>query len=164
MLIDWSFIGPPRYYQLNATKKIRKTLDSLFLANLLSRLNIKFPSESGFFTFRLLFVWTPKGHWYLTPPIPLLRWTMERSLDAIPHSIRPVVQMLYEWKLVSWFFEFPSNEKLMTLHKKWSFPLRISLVNMAKSAVYCGFGHIRWRNPQWKTSFCTVWRQQNCIR
>ena len=31
---------------------------------------------------------------------------------------------------------------LYTLHKKWSFPLRISSLNMTKSA----FGHIYWRN------------------
>ena len=30
----------------------------------------------------------------------------------------------------------------ITLHKKWSFPLRISLVNVIKSAC-----HIYWRNP-----------------
>ena len=29
-----------------------------------------------------------------------------------------------------------------TLHKKWSFPLRISWVNVTKSAVSCRFGHI----------------------
>ena len=34
-----------------------------------------------------------------------------------------------------------------TLHKKWSFPLRISSVNMTKSAGNCKFGHIYWRNP-----------------
>ena len=35
-----------------------------------------------------------------------------------------------------------------TLHKKWSFPLRISPVNVTKSAALsCGFGHIYWRNP-----------------
>ena len=34
-----------------------------------------------------------------------------------------------------------------TLHKKWSFPLRISSVNVTKSAGTCGFGHIYWRNP-----------------
>ena len=28
------------------------------------------------------------------------------------------------------------------LHRKWSFPLRISSVNVIKSAVSCGFGHI----------------------
>ena len=35
-----------------------------------------------------------------------------------------------------------------TLHKKWSFPLRISSVNVTKSA-----GNFYWRNPWWKTSF-----------
>ena len=30
------------------------------------------------------------------------------------------------------------------LHKKWSFSLRISSVNVAGN---CGFGHIYWRNP-----------------
>ena len=29
-----------------------------------------------------------------------------------------------------------------TLHKKWSFPLKISSVNVTKSAGNCGFGHI----------------------
>ena len=33
------------------------------------------------------------------------------------------------------------------LHKKWSFPLRISSVNVTESAVFLGFGHIYWRNP-----------------
>ena len=46
---------------------------------------------------------------------------------------------------------------LLTLHEKWSFPLRIFSVNMTKSAGNCGFGHIYWRNPQWKTSlYCAV--------
>ena len=31
--------------------------------------------------------------------------------------------------------------------KKWSFSLRISSVNVTKSAVSCGFGHIYKRNP-----------------
>ena len=34
-----------------------------------------------------------------------------------------------------------------TPHKKLSFPLRISPVNVTKSAVSCGFGHIYWRSP-----------------
>ena len=29
----------------------------------------------------------------------------------------------------------------------------ISSVNMTKSAGNCGFGHIYWRNPLWKTLF-----------
>ena len=36
--------------------------------------------------------------------------------------------------------------KLNSLIKKCSFPLRISSVNMTKSAGICGFGHIYWRN------------------
>ena len=28
------------------------------------------------------------------------------------------------------------------LHKKWSFPLRISSINVTKSTGNCGFGHI----------------------
>ena len=39
------------------------------------------------------------------------------------------------------------KEIYTTLHKKWSFPLRVSSVNVTKSAVACGFGHIYWRNP-----------------
>ena len=35
----------------------------------------------------------------------------------------------------------------ITMHKKWSFPLSISSVNVTKSAVSCKFGHIYWRNP-----------------
>ena len=37
--------------------------------------------------------------------------------------------------------------------KKWSFPLRISSVNVTESPGNCGFGHIYWRNPSWTTSF-----------
>ena len=56
---------------------------------------------------------------------------------------------------------------LLLLHKKWSFPLRISSVNVSKSTVSCRFGHIYWRNPQWKTSFfCAVscFRRHDCLR
>ena len=41
---------------------------------------------------------------------------------------------------------------LFPLRKKRSFALRISSVNVTKFAVFCGFGHIYWRNPQWKSS------------
>ena len=45
----------------------------------------------------------------------------------------------------------------LSQHKKWSFPLRISSVNVTKSSENCGFGHIYWRNPQRKT--CAVYQQ-----
>ena len=35
---------------------------------------------------------------------------------------------------------------------KWSSPLSVSSVNVTKSAVFCGFGQIYWKNPHWKAS------------
>ena len=43
------------------------------------------------------------------------------------------------------------------MHKKWNFPLRISSLNVTKSAVSSGFGHIYWRNSKWKTPFVVQW-------
>ena len=39
------------------------------------------------------------------------------------------------------------SKTLQTRHEKWSFPLKISSVNVTKSADSCWFGHIYWRNP-----------------
>ena len=40
-----------------------------------------------------------------------------------------------------------SDRKLQPrLHKKWSFPLRVSSVNVTRSAENCVFGHIYWKN------------------
>ena len=45
----------------------------------------------------------------------------------------------------------------LSLHKKWSFLLRISSVNVTKSAWNCRFGQIYCRNPWSKTSFFVQW-------
>ena len=55
---------------------------------------------------------------------------------------------------------FTQPHALIWMHKKWSFPWRISSVNMTKSAVSCGVGHIYWRNPSRKTSFFVHWYGQ----
>ena len=47
--------------------------------------------------------------------------------------------------------------KERALHKKWSFPLKVSSVNVTKNIVSGGFGHIYWRNLWWKTSFFVQW-------
>ena len=62
-----------------------------------------------------------------------------------------------------WFFlnalkAWPSVWKIhfnlpFTLHKKLSFPLRISSIIVTKYTVY----HFYWRNPLWKTSFFVQW-------
>ena len=47
-----------------------------------------------------------------------------------------------------WMHFRKTYRKCFPLHKKWSFPLiRISPVNVTKSAGNCGFGHIYWRHP-----------------
>ena len=45
---------------------------------------------------------------------------------------------------------------IQILHKKWSFPLRISSVNVTKSGIPCGFGHIYWRNLYENFTFCVM--------
>ena len=61
------------------------------------------------------------------------------------------------WKKFSWIkLQEPFLIVWITLHKKWSYRLWISSVNVNKPAGNCGFGHIYWRNPWWKTSFF-VW-------
>ena len=47
---------------------------------------------------------------------------------------------------------------MRTLQKKWSFPLRISSVNVTNSAFSCKFGHIYRRNPKCKSSFLVQWQ------
>ena len=39
-----------------------------------------------------------------------------------------------------------SDSQMLPLHKKWSFALEISSVNVTKSTGNCEFGHIYWRN------------------
>ena len=46
-----------------------------------------------------------------------------------------------------YLFYFWSLKQLITLQKKRSYPLKIFSVNVTKSEVSCGFGHIYGRNP-----------------
>ena len=57
---------------------------------------------------------------------------------------------IFNFSLFVYFREFlrkDKRESTMNTAKKWSFPLKISPVNVTKSAVSCGLGHIDWRNP-----------------
>ena len=55
--------------------------------------------------------------------------------------------------------------------RKWNFPLRISSVNLTKSAGNCRFGHIYCRNPSWNISFFVqcrclfhnIWHSWRCL-
>ena len=67
------------------------------------------------------------------------------------------------WVIIGFDEFFKDKTRLLPLHKKWTFPLRISSVNVTKSAVSCGFGHICWRNPWWKTSFFVQSKYLHCF-
>ena len=62
--------------------------------------------------------------------------------DIADNAVRLTPQEELEEDAVSRSTE-PSGIIFHSLHKKWSFPLRISAVNVTKSA----FGQIYWRNP-----------------
>ena len=95
----------------------------------------------------------------LDPPLVVvfqLRWLQEFSLKnvqqkkfiirwnrAIEIFILNLAQNYYRKELLS----VKQYKNLPTLHKKWSFPLRICSVNMAKFTFFYGYGHVYWRNP-----------------
>ena len=89
---------------------------------------------------------------FRTTVLTKIKWKLvlmivfKNSIETKPPSF---MNSLHKWQNVHTHDLF----KGMTLHKKWSFPLRISSVNVTNTAVSCGFGHIYWRNSQWKTSF-----------
>ena len=66
------------------------------------------------------------NEWIVTPPFFMKFWHKEHFSD----------KSFNKWL-----------GKNMSLQKKWSFPLSVSSVNVTKSAVSFGFGHIYWRNP-----------------
>ena len=51
----------------------------------------------------------------------------------------------------------PQQIAPQTLHNKWSFPLRIFSVNVTKSEISSGFGHIYWKYPNEKLHFFVQW-------
>ena len=64
------------------------------------------------------------------------------SKQDMPSTIREVFLI---WWFLNFLKRFSTQGKRtisFILHKKWSFPLKISSVNVINSAVSCGFGHI----------------------
>ena len=70
------------------------------------------------------------------------------------HAVSWLVEDLFDSTFLEIFSSvYPMKMKHCTIDtqlihcKKWSLPLRISSVNVTKSAASCPFGHIWWRNP-----------------
>ena len=55
------------------------------------------------------------------------------------------INVFFRFRSNRFFYIYLNSETLITLHKKWRFPLRISAVNVNESAVSFWFGHIYWR-------------------
>ena len=55
--------------------------------------------------------------------------------------------------LKSFFVNIRKINSTLSLHKKWSFQMRIPSVNVTRSTGNYEFSHIYRRNPYWKTSF-----------
>ena len=61
-----------------------------------------------------------------------------------------IIEGRVEWSWLFWQLIRGNNQSYSVqsiLHKKWSFSLRISSVNLTKSVGNWGFSHIYWRNP-----------------
>ena len=78
-----------------------------------------------------------------------LSWRMSilHRNQAIDFQSKPMDWFLYDMDHRHEGVKLSKKIIEILLHKKWSFSLRISLVNRNKSAVSWGFGHIYWRNP-----------------
>ena len=62
--------------------------------------------------------------------------------DLRHERVKDIFERELEWIFPNNFCSYRSMKEEYSLHKKWSFPLRIFSVNVTKSAVSCGFCHI----------------------
>ena len=133
---------------------LKKSITAVFLW-LLRKFSLreKWPySESFWSVFSR--IWAEYGETPLISPYSVQMWknTDQKNSEYEKFSGSVSEQLFLRALLNTWikhkdFFRSSYPEALRTLHKKWSFPLRISSVNVTKSAVSCGFGHLYWRNP-----------------
>ena len=73
-------------------------------------------------------------------------YVIKRTSDSGFFKVK--VDESVEWpKFICLCIDFSDHLGEQTRHKKWNFSLRISSVNVTKSAGNCGFGHIYWINP-----------------
>ena len=112
----------------------------------------------------LKYIWHQHLHSFL-PNLLVLKYIFKTYL-----FIKRLQDLIFEvnsWKVLKIlmvlrkiFHIFGSNQRSAfnlwftdSLHKRWSFPLRVFSVNVTKSTVFCGFGHIYWRNLDEKNHF-----------
>ena len=104
--------------------------------------------------------------------------TYHENINSGQYCIKVLLKWMKNYKFIRWLYFWPFLNQVIclicfSLHRKlcsflfqtrsectaqkWSFPLRISSVNVTKSAIFSGIGHIYWRNSEWKILFFVQW-------
>ena len=139
------------YFQQNIQKWLGRlpVIYSISSANLENRFKIDICVKSITsllclsFNFFFFFIW-------LTVFLSKITTSKLKSLrksfvgPTVHSNVTSTKTTCFEWRAWSWWY-WPMQ--VWALHKKWSFPLRISPVNVTKSAGNCAFGHIYRINP-----------------
>ena len=121
---------------------------------LLRKVNYRKSAINGLLLFLSFFPWSRSNRKQMH--IYTNEW--EEFLLTYLVGIHPVAGIPKKWKFVFYmpdtvyfysfiFFNFIWKTTTHTLHKIWSFPLRISSVDVTKPSISCGSCHIYWRNP-----------------
>ena len=91
---------------------------------------------------------------YTKRDMKLMHWNEQRNMRcktefefAIEIEIVIEFELIYQDSVKDCVWKILNACKKTSLHKKWSFLLRISSVNVSKSTGNCGFGLIFGRNP-----------------
>ena len=90
-----------------------------------------------------------------------LSYVLYKVMEALLFSCKSYLHKIIISNV--WLGSEYTSASLIALHKKWSFPFKISSVNVTKSAVSCVFAHIYWRNSEWETSFFVQWEREGLI-
>ena len=78
---------------------------------------------------------------YVTPQSHSCNWGYSKNLFC-DTSQDLVNRRICKVEIASWNTNFRGVLRTLSLYKNWNFPFRISSVNVIKSAVSSGFGHI----------------------
>ena len=86
----------------------------------------------------------------------MLKWKISTKIELPPSHLNLILSFFFI-NFVSSVIKLSDVHLVITFHCTWSFPLMISSVNVTKSAISCGFGHIYWRNLNGRLHFlCSV--------
>ena len=105
-------------------------------------------------------IWSYSGPYFPAFGLNTERYKVPLRFQSECGKVRTRINLntdnFYAMYLILLLFFFSQRRCSNSLHRIWSFPLKISSVNVAKSTGNCRFCHIYERNHSWKTSFCVL--------